>query len=72
MICKANRVEAIYQVCYDISKEKTRKRELRGLLAASKETGCNNLYLITDFQREEVEMDGKTIHIIPAYEWLLE
>lgn len=72
IVCKTNRVEAIYQVCYDISKEKTRKRELRGLLASSKETGCNNLYLITDFQREEVDMDGKTIHIIPAYEWLLE
>ena len=72
MICKANRVEAIYQVCYDISKEKTRKRELRGLLAASKETGCNNLYLITDFQREELVLEGKTIQIIPAYEWLLE
>ena len=71
VVCKANHVEAIYQVCYDIGKEKTRKRELRGLLAASKETGCRDLYLITDFQREEVEMDGKTIHIVPAYDWLL-
>ena len=71
IVCKANRVEAIYQVCYDISKEKTRKRELRGLLTASTETSCNNLYLITDFQREELVLEGKTIQIIPAYDWLL-
>ena len=70
VVCKDNRVEEIYQVSYDISKEKTRKRELRGLLSASKETGCNNLYLITDFHREELTMEGKPIQIIPAYDWL--
>jgi predicted AAA+ superfamily ATPase len=72
VVCRDNVVEEIYQVSYDISKEKTLKRELRGLLTASKDTRCNNLYLITDFQREEVVSDDKTIHIIPAYEWLIE
>ena len=72
VVCKNNVVEEIYQVSYDISKEKTRKRELRGLLAASKETRCNHLYLITDFHREEVTVEGKLIKILPAYEWLIE
>ena len=72
VVCKDNRVEEIYQVSYDISKEKTRKRELRGLMAASAETGCNNLYLITDFERESLTMEGKPIEIIPAYDWLIE
>ena len=71
VVCRDNVVEEIYQVSYDISKEKTLKREIRGLLTASKDTRCNNLYLITDFQREEVVSDDKTIHIIPAYEWLI-
>ena len=71
VVCKNNVVEEIYQVSYDISKEKTRKREIRGLLAASKETRCNNLFLITDFHREEVIIENKLIQIIPAYEWLL-
>ena len=44
---------------------------MRGLLTASKETRCNNLYLITDFQREEVIVEDKTVHIVPAYEWLI-
>ena len=71
VVCKNNIVEEIYQVSYDISKEKTRKRELRGLLTASKETQCNNLFLITDFQREEVIVEDKVIKIIPAYDWLI-
>ena len=54
-----------------ISKEKTRKREIRGLLAASKETNCNNLFLITDFHRENITVEDKLIKIIPAYEWLI-
>lgn len=72
VVCKDNHVEEIYQVSYDISKDKTRKRELRGLLTASKETGCNNLYLITDFQREELTIEDRLIRIIPAYDWLIE
>lgn len=72
VVCKNNVVEEIYQVSYDITKEKTRKRELRGLLAASKETRCNNLFLITDFYREDAVVDGKQIKILPAYDWLIE
>lgn len=72
VVCKNNIVEEVYQVSYDISKEKTRKRELRGLLSASKETRCDNLFLITDFHREEVTIEDKLIKIIPAYDWLLE
>lgn len=71
VICNNNIVEEIYQVSYDISNEKTRNRELRGLLAASKETRCNNLFLITDFYREELTVDDKLIKILPAYDWLL-
>lgn len=71
VVCKNNLVEEIYQVSYDISKENTRKREIRGLLAASQETRCNNLYLVTDFHREETTIDGKLIKIVPAYDWLI-
>lgn len=72
VVSRNNVVEEVYQVSYDISKDKTRKREIRGLLSASKETRCNNLMVITDFHREDITIDGKTIRIIPAYEWLIE
>lgn len=71
VVCRNNVVEEIYQVSYDISKEKTRKRELRGLVTASQETRCTNLFLITDFHREEVIINDKLIKILPAYEWLI-
>ena len=71
MVCRNNIVEEIYQVSYDISKEKTRKREIRGLLAAAKETKCDNLYLITDFHREDLTVEDKLIKIVPAHDWLI-
>ncbi len=71
VVCKGNQVQEVYQVSYDISKEKTLKRELRGLMAASKATMCDNLYLITDTEYRTLKVDDKTVNIIPAYEWLL-
>lgn len=71
VVCKGNKVLEIYQVSYDISLEKTFNREVRGLLTTSKETRCENLFLITDFQRDTLQKEGKTIKIVPAYEWML-
>ncbi|MCF0220624.1 MAG: ATP-binding protein [Muribaculaceae bacterium] len=71
IVCNGNRTICIYQVSYDISKERTRQREIRGCLAGAKLTQCDNLYIITDHQRENITVDNKTIKVIPAYEWLL-
>jgi len=70
VVCQDNHVIEIYQVCYDISKESTLKREVRGLLTASKATTCDNLFLITDHARQTIMEGGKVIKVIPAYEWL--
>ncbi len=72
VVCKGNKAVALYQVCYDMSSEKTRNREINGLLAGSKATRCDNLYIITDFQYETITKEGRTIHVIPAYEWTLQ
>lgn len=71
VVCRGNKVLEVYQVSYDISSEKTRKREIRGLLTTAKETKCENLFLITDFHRETIRQEGKTVQIVPAYEWML-
>ncbi|MDE6715009.1 MAG: ATP-binding protein [Muribaculaceae bacterium] len=71
VVCHDNKVLQLLQVAYDISNPKTKKREIDSLLEASSETGCKNLYLITDHERESLEIDGVIINIIPAYEWLL-
>ena len=72
IVCDGNNAIGIYQVSYDISNEKTRKREIRGCLSGSKLTRCDNIYIITDHQREDISVDDKTIKVIPAYEWLLD
>lgn len=57
------------QVSYDITSDKTRKREINGLLLASKQTKCENLLLLTDHEYSDIEADGHHISIRPVYEW---
>lgn len=71
VVCDGNKTLAVYQVSYDISKEKTRKREIKGCIAGAKATKCNNLFLITNHEREVIEEDGYTIQVIPIWEWLI-
>lgn len=72
VICKNNRVLQAIQVSYDISSEKTRKREINGLLLAAKLTGCNDLLLLTDHDYGTTEESGHSIKIQPVYDWSLE
>jgi len=71
IVCNGNKVLKCIQVSYDISLDKTRKREMKGLLMAHKKTQCADLLLLTDHEYEEVEIDGVYIQIKPAYEWCL-
>lgn len=69
VVCDGNKVLQCIQVSYDISNEKTRKREINGLLLAYRQTKCKNLLLLTDHEFQEQEIDGIPITIKPAYEW---
>ena len=70
VVCEGNKTLAVYQVSYDISKETTRRREVRGCIAGAKATKCNNLFLITDHESGTIEEEGYTIQVIPVWEWL--
>ena len=72
VICNGSKVLQCIQVSYDITSEKTRKRELNGLLLAARQTKCENLLLLTDHETEEVKQDYHTIRIQPVYEWCVE
>ena len=69
VVCDGNKVLQCIQVSYDISNEKTRKREINGLLLAYRQTKCKNLLLLTDHEFQEQEIDGIPITIKPTYEW---
>lgn len=69
LVCKGNQVLQAVQVSYDISAEKTRKRELKGLAIAAQITGCKDLLLLTDHEYENTEYEGLSIKIRPVTEW---
>ena len=72
VVCKKNRVLQVIQVSYDISDAKTRRREINGLIAAAKATKCDNLLLLTDHERDDIEEKGYKVAIRPAFEWMLD
>ncbi len=61
---KGAKVEQLIQVCYDMTSEKTRKRELNALVEAAEELHCDILLVITNSQEEKIEWDDYLIHMI--------
>lgn len=62
----------LIQVTWQMEDEETRRREIAGLLEASAATGCNDLYIITADKQEDITTEtNQTIHVIPAWQWLL-
>jgi len=65
------KVKEIIQVAYDLSNEKTKEREVRGLIACAKEASLRHGLIITkDFEGIET-VDGIRIKFIPIRKWLL-
>jgi predicted AAA+ superfamily ATPase len=64
------------QVCWNLSDENTKKREIRALLHASKELGCDNLLIISEDKdgEEEIQWYGmrRQIKYKTLWKWLLE
>ncbi len=71
VIYKNHSVEELIQVCYNLENEKTFKREIRSLAQASIELNPKKLLIISLNEKQKIEVEGKTIEIIPIYEWLL-
>ncbi|UCH95377.1 MAG: ATP-binding protein [Candidatus Aminicenantes bacterium] len=75
VIKQALEVTQLVQVSYNITDEKTKSRETRALVYASKELNCTKLMVITDdYEGEEtVEWYGikRKIRFIPLWRWLL-
>lgn len=60
---KGTKVKQLIQVCYDMTSEKTRKRELDALVEAAEELHCGNLLVITNSQEEQIEWKDTNIVI---------
>jgi len=70
-ICRrGHKVENMIQVCYDITNQKTLKREIAALGEASAELACHNLLLITWDKEGVIEYKESNIRLVPAWIWL--
>ena len=63
---EGNRVKQLVQVCYDLSKSKTEKREVDSLVECAGELGCNDLIIVTWNEERIIEKDGYTIKVVPV------
>jgi predicted AAA+ superfamily ATPase len=72
LVCRNSQVIQAIQVCYDISGERTRRREIRGLLSAARRSGCSNLLLLTNHDQGTIRQEDHEIIMRPVYDWALD
>ncbi len=69
IVATSNKVEMAVQVCYDLNADNL-PREVNGLAEALNELGLSEGYIFTFKQKDELGKDGKTINVIPVWEWM--
>ncbi|MEM5881775.1 MAG: ATP-binding protein [Candidatus Aenigmatarchaeota archaeon] len=65
------KINQLIQVTYASSKDEIEKREIKGLIKASNELKCKNLFIITWDYEDEIKINNKIIKCIPLWKWLL-
>ena len=63
LVWKEEKIEAMYQVCVDLTDEETRSREIKSIIRAGKKLGCSNLNLVTSVKPEGLVIP-KNINVI--------
>lgn len=69
IVATGKKVEMAVQVCYDLNADNLH-REVNGLAEALNELGLSEGFIFTFKQKDELEKDGKTINVIPVWEWM--
>lgn len=64
-------IRQLIQVTYSSGRDDIERREIEGLIKASKELKCTDLLVITWDYEEEEEIKGKKISFVPLWKWLL-
>jgi predicted AAA+ superfamily ATPase len=71
IVSEKNRVTRAIQVCWDMSSESTRKREVESLVAAMETFSLKEGLILTDETEDEIELEDKKIIVKPVWKWLL-
>ena len=72
VVCDKGKAVELIQVAYEIDSQRAYDRETSSLVKASEALSCNRLTLVTFSPTRDVEVEGKTIHIVSVLEWLLQ
>jgi uncharacterized protein len=71
VVCKDRKALAAYQVSYDMSSPKTRKREIKGAVAAAKALHLARAVIVTYGEVDEIKHpSGIVIEVVAASDWL--
>ena len=65
-------IKKIIQVCWDVSNEETKKREITALLSAMKELKLKEGIIITEDYENEEKINEKKIIFISIWKWIAE
>jgi hypothetical protein len=71
VIKRGTGIECLVQVCWDISDEKTKEREVRAMLDALKEFRLGRGLVLTESVDAEEIFGAKKIRYMPLWKWLL-
>lgn len=64
VIRKGSQIEALIQVCYDMTAPRTEKREVDSLIECAGELKCDNLIIVTGKENRVIEKDGYRIKVL--------
>ncbi|OGJ86656.1 MAG: hypothetical protein A2268_13195 [Candidatus Raymondbacteria bacterium RifOxyA12_full_50_37] len=70
IIKTGKKVSVVYQVCYELNSQ-NEKREINGLLGALTAYNLGSGTILTMSQKESRHVAGRTISVLPVWEWLL-
>lgn len=62
---------ALFQACVTLAEQQTREREVHALERGMSALGLAEGTIVTFDEREEITTPAGTIHVLPAWEWLL-
>ncbi len=65
------KITGLIQVCASLDNKETQTREVNALLQAMNETGLSHGIILTKDGSKTINEKGKTIQVMPIYQWLL-
>jgi len=71
MVKEGPTVTVLYQVCLDLTNERTHHREIRSLLTAKEKYNPKEVYIITEEEEEIPFSCPEEVQIIPFWKWAL-